>query len=207
MTQSQHIAGEASLSCSSLSPMALLLYPASAHSNLAFNGLAKAAMAFFQCCAGVLTCIALASLPASSCPCCRRFAGIVAKLAFEGPASAALAFAGVVLAFPPRSAGIIASIVLLLSLLALRRRCRPWRAGLCLHCAPLVVMFALSLSLPYVVSSPYPLSLMPVLHFLLSDALAAMHVPFAMMLSSERLTAAAAVLVTTIPQGTAGCAI
>ncbi len=128
MTQSRHVAGEAMLSRSSPSPMASSLYPASAHSDLAFDGLAKAAMAFFQRCAGVLACT-LASSPASSCPCCRRCAGVVAELAFEGPASAALAFAGVALAFRPHRADVIASIVLSLSLPALCRRCRPRRAG------------------------------------------------------------------------------
>jgi hypothetical protein len=130
MMQSRHVAGEASLLRSSASPVALSLYPSSTHSDLAFNGLAKAAMAFFQCCAGVFARIALASLPASSCPCCRRCTGIVAELAFEGPASAALAFAGIALVFHPHLAGIIASIVLLLSLPALRRHCHPWHAGI-----------------------------------------------------------------------------
>jgi hypothetical protein len=120
MTQLRHVAGEASLSRSSSSPVASLLYPASAHSNLAFNGLAKAAMVFFWHCAGVLARIALASLPASSCPCCWCCAGIVVKLAFEGPAGTALAFAGIALAFCPHCAGIIVSIVLLSSLPALR---------------------------------------------------------------------------------------
>ncbi len=96
-----------------LSPVALLLYPAFAHSDLAFDGLAKAAMAFFWRCAGVFTHIALASLPASSCPCCRRCTSVVAELAFEGPAGTALVFAGIALAFYPHCAGIITSIVLL----------------------------------------------------------------------------------------------
>jgi hypothetical protein len=47
MMQLQHVIGEASLSRSMLSPVALLLYLALAHSNLAFDGLAKATMAFF----------------------------------------------------------------------------------------------------------------------------------------------------------------
>jgi hypothetical protein len=102
-------------------PVASSLYPASAHSDSAFNGLAKAAMAFLQHCAGVLARIALTSLPASSCPCCRRCASVVAKLAFEGPAGGALAFAGIALAFCPHSAGVITSFVLL---------------SLCRHCAP-----------------------------------------------------------------------
>jgi hypothetical protein len=44
MMQSQHIAGEASLLRSSLLPVASLLYPVLAQGDLAFNGLAKAAM-------------------------------------------------------------------------------------------------------------------------------------------------------------------
>jgi hypothetical protein len=119
MTQSQHTVGEALLWCSMLLPVALLLYPALAHSNLAFNNLAKAAMAFYWRCAGVLARIALASLPASSCPCHWRCTSVVAKLAFEGPACAALAFAGVALVFCPHRAGVLASIVLLSLLLAL----------------------------------------------------------------------------------------
>jgi hypothetical protein len=129
MTQSRHVTGEASLSHSSLLPMASSLYPASAHSNLAFGGLAKAAMTFFLRCAGVLARIALASLPVSSCPCCRHCAGVVAKLAFKGPAGTVLVFAGVALVFCPHCAGIIASIVLLLLLPALRRPCHPWSVG------------------------------------------------------------------------------
>jgi hypothetical protein len=125
MTQLQHVAGEVSLLRSSLSPVASSLYLASAHSDFAFNGLAKAAMAFFWRCAGVLARIALASLPVSSCPRRRRCTSVVAELAFEGPAGTALAFAGVALAFRPYCAGVIASIVLLSSLPALRRRCCP----------------------------------------------------------------------------------
>jgi hypothetical protein len=78
---------------------------------------------------------------------------------------------------------------------------------LCPHCARLVVVFALPPSLPYVVSLLYPVSSTPVLRFLSPDALMAMHMPFAMTLSSESLTAAAAVLVMTIPQTTAGYAV
>ncbi len=58
---------------------------------------------FLWRCAGVLARIALALLPVSSCPRCWRCAGIVAKFAFEGPADAALAFAGVALASLPLS--------------------------------------------------------------------------------------------------------
>jgi hypothetical protein len=99
MMQSQHVASEASFSRSMSLPVALLLYPALAHSDLAFDGLAKAAMVVYWCCAGVLARIALVSLSASSCPCCRRCAGVVAELAFKGPASTALAFAGTALVF------------------------------------------------------------------------------------------------------------
>jgi hypothetical protein len=106
MTQLRHVAGEASLSRSSLSPVALSLSPASAHSDLAFNSLAKAAMAVFRHCAGVLARIALASLPASSCPRCRRCAGVVADLTFKGPVGTALAFASVALAFCPHCTGV-----------------------------------------------------------------------------------------------------
>jgi hypothetical protein len=69
MTQLQHVAGEASLLCSSLLPMASLLYLASAHGDLAFNGLAKAAMAFFG--------VALVSLPALHWHHCQRGAVFV----------------------------------------------------------------------------------------------------------------------------------
>jgi hypothetical protein len=143
MTQSRHVIGEALLWCSMLSPVALLLYPASAHSDLAFDGLAKAAMAFFWRCTGVLARIALASLPASSCPHCRHCASIVAKLAFEGLAGAALAFAGVALAFFLHCAGVISSIVLLSLLPALHQRHHPRHVG------PFaLVMLALLPSLP-----------------------------------------------------------
>jgi hypothetical protein len=78
---------------------------------------------------------------------------------------------------------------------------------LCPHPAPLVVAFTLPPSLPYVASLPYPVSSTPLIRFLSPDALATMHVPFATTSSLEHLMAAAAILVTTIPQATAGCAI
>jgi hypothetical protein len=71
-----------------------------------------------------------ASLPASSCPRCRHCASVVAELALEGPAGTALAFAGIALAFCPHCAGIIASIMLLSLLPALRRHCCPWHVGI-----------------------------------------------------------------------------
>ncbi len=55
------------------SPVASLLYPASAHSDLAFDGLAKAAMAFFG--------VALVSLPALHWYHCQRQAVLVAGIA------------------------------------------------------------------------------------------------------------------------------
>ena len=72
MTQSQHVTGEASLSRSTLSPVASLLYPASAYSNLAFDGQAKAAMAFFG--------IALVSLPTLHWRHCQHQAVLVADV-------------------------------------------------------------------------------------------------------------------------------
>ncbi len=76
----------------------------------------KGSNGLFWRCAGVLACIALASLPAWSCLCHRCCAGVVAKLAFESLASAVLVFAGVALAFCLHCAGVIACIVLLLLL-------------------------------------------------------------------------------------------
>jgi hypothetical protein len=215
MMQSQHVPGEALLSRSSSSPVTLSLYPALDHSNLAFDGLAKAAMAFFffsflsflalHWClcphhTGVIASIKLSSLPALRRRCCqvgpqrsgwysagvcRRCAGILPALRWRHcQHHAAVVVAGVALALLPLVHGHL----------------RP-------HRAPLVVAFALPPSLPYVASLPYPVSSMPVLRFLLPEALAAMHVPFARTLLSEHLTAAAAVLVTTIPQATAGCAV
>jgi hypothetical protein len=145
MMQLQHVVGKALLLRSTSSPMALLLYPASAHSDSAFNGLAKAAMAFFWRCAGVFASIALASLPASSCPCCQCCASLVAELAFKGPANAALAFAGITLVFCLHRAGIIASIVLSSLSPALH-----WR-----HCPCCVGAFAL-VALASLPLSPLP---------------------------------------------------
>jgi hypothetical protein len=126
MRQLQHVISEALLLHSTSSLVASSLYPALAYSDLAFDGLAKAAMAFFWCCAGVLARL----LPASSCPCCQCCTSVVAKLAFKGPArSAALAFACIALAFCPHCTGVIASIVLL-SLSPVLRRCHcPCRVG------------------------------------------------------------------------------
>jgi hypothetical protein len=58
---------------------------------------------FLWRCMGILACIALALLPALSCPCCWRCTGNVAEFAFKGPADTALAFAGVALASSPAS--------------------------------------------------------------------------------------------------------
>jgi hypothetical protein len=154
--------------------MASLLYLALVHGNFAFNSLAKAAMVFFWRCAGVLACIALVSLPASSCPCMMP---AYAESAFEGLASAALAFAGIVLAslsaLRQRHCQVCAVVAVTgIALASLPLACR----RLCPHCMPLVVAFTLPQSLPYVVSLPCPVSLTPVLCFLPPDALTAMHV-------------------------------
>ncbi len=138
MSQSRHVTGEASLLRSSLLPVASSMYLALAHSDLTFDSLAEAAMAFFWHCNGVLARIALASLPASSCPCCWRCTSIVAKLAFKGPACATLSSAGVALAFHPHCAGVIASIVLLSLLPALHQRHCP-------HCVGTFALVALAL--------------------------------------------------------------
>jgi hypothetical protein len=129
MTQMRHVAGEASLPCLLLLPVALSLYTALVHSNLAFNGLAEAAMAFslasrWHPClhhAGIIASIKLSLLPAlrRHCPrvCLRR----------SGRCSAGICW---------HCAGILACIVLV-SLPALR----------CHHCSRLcagvVALFAL----------------------------------------------------------------
>jgi hypothetical protein len=179
MTQLQHVAREALLLSSLSLPVALLLYPLLVYGNLAFNGLAEAAMVFFWHCAGVLAHIALASLPVSSCPCCQSCAGIVAELAFTGPDNVVLVFAGIALASSPtlcwghcqhRAVVVVAGVASASLPLA--------RGHLCSHCTPLAVVFTLLLSSQYLASLPYPVLLMPVLRLLSPDALAAMHTPF-----------------------------
>jgi hypothetical protein len=78
MMQPRHIAGEALLSRSLLLPVASLLYPALVHSNLAFDGLAKAAMAFFFL---SFFGIALVSLPALHWCHCQNQAVLVPGIA------------------------------------------------------------------------------------------------------------------------------
>ncbi len=73
MMQLRHVIGEAFLVRSTLLPVALSLYPASAHSDWAFNSLAKAAMAFFG--------VALVSLPALHWHHCQRQAVLVTGVA------------------------------------------------------------------------------------------------------------------------------
>jgi hypothetical protein len=194
--------------------MALLLYPLSAHSNLAFDGLAKAAMAFFflvslflalrwcPCphCTGIIASIKLSLLPAL-CRCCCR---VGPRRSGRYSAGICRSCAGVLPALRWHhcqhcAAVVVAGVAPALSSLAC--------GHLCPHCAPLVVAFALPPSLPFVASLPYPVLSMPILRFLLPDALTAMHVPFATTLLLECLTAAAAISVTTIPQATAGCAV
>jgi hypothetical protein len=79
MMQLRQVAGEASLLRLSLSPVASLLYPASAHSNLAFYGLAEAVMALFFFC--FFFGVALVSLPALHWRCCQHQAVFVAGIA------------------------------------------------------------------------------------------------------------------------------
>jgi hypothetical protein len=74
MMQLRHVVSEALLWCSTLSPVAFSLYPALAHRNLAFDGLAKAAMALFF---GV----ALVSLPPLHWHHCQRQAVLVTSIA------------------------------------------------------------------------------------------------------------------------------
>ncbi len=112
-----------------LLPMALLLYPALVNNDLAFDGLAKAAMAFF----GVL----LASSPALRWHHCQRQAVLVAGIAPVLLPSWPLMVRPMQrwrllgLCWHPclHRAGIIASIALLLSLLVLCWRHCPWCAG------------------------------------------------------------------------------
>jgi hypothetical protein len=79
----------------------------------------------------------------ASITCCWCCAGVVAKLAFKGPAGATLAFAGIALAIRLHSAGVIASFVLSSLLPALRRRHCPCHVG-----AFALVVLALLPSLP-----------------------------------------------------------
>jgi hypothetical protein len=83
MMQLRPVVGEVSLLHSTLSPVALLLYRESAHSDVGLERSGQGSNGFYQRCAGVPACIARASLPASSCPFCWCCAGIVAELAFE----------------------------------------------------------------------------------------------------------------------------
>jgi hypothetical protein len=113
MTQLQPVVGEVSLSRSTLSPMALLLYPESAHSDFCLkwsgqgsNGVLSA-LSRCPCshCIGIIASVKLFLLLALHHCCC--------QVALQGPAGAAQAFAGVALAFCPHPASVIASIVLL----------------------------------------------------------------------------------------------
>ncbi len=79
--QLQHVASKALLLRLLMLSMALLLYPAPLHHNLAFNGLAKAAMVFWGHCAGVLARLALMSLPALRWRHCQHHAVVVASIA------------------------------------------------------------------------------------------------------------------------------
>jgi hypothetical protein len=65
-------------------PVASLPYPALFHGDLAFDGLADAALASCRHCADVLARIVPASLPALRCCCCRHCIGVIA-LAAQAP--------------------------------------------------------------------------------------------------------------------------
>ncbi len=154
------------MSCSSLSSVASLLYPALAHSDLTFDGLAKAAMAFFQCCAGILARIALASLLASSCSRCRRCTASLPSW----PLKVRLVQRWHLPALHWRFARILPAS-LPASCCHRRRGVVPAssplvRERLCPQCAPLVVTFTFLPSLPYVVSSPYPIDYFPAQYYL-----------------------------------------
>ncbi len=113
MTQLQPVVGEVSLLRCMLSPVALLLYPESAHSDFCLQwsgqGSNGVLLALSRCpclhCTGVIASIKLLLLLALRRCCCR--------VALQGPAGAAQAFAGIALAFCPHPAGVIASIMLL----------------------------------------------------------------------------------------------
>ncbi len=113
MMQLQPVVGEVLLSRSMLSPVALSLYPESAHSDFGLRWSGQGsdgillALSRFPCphCTGVIASIKLFLLLALRRRCCR--------VALQGPAGAAQAFASVALAFCPHPAGVIASIVLL----------------------------------------------------------------------------------------------
>jgi hypothetical protein len=113
MTQLQPVVGEVLLSHSTLSPVALLLYPESAHSDFCLQRSGQGSngilLALSRCpclyCTGIIASVKLFSLLALRHHCC--------QVALQGLAGVAQAFAGVALAFCPHPAGVIASIVLL----------------------------------------------------------------------------------------------
>jgi hypothetical protein len=140
--QLRPIVSEVSLLRSTLSPVALLLYPESAHSDF---GLQRSG----QGSNGVL--LALRWCPCAHCTCiiasvklslllalCRR----CCQVGLQGPAGAAQVFAGIALAFCLHPAGVITSIVLLSMSPALcwHHCCVAWvllslsRQHLCPHC-------------------------------------------------------------------------
>jgi hypothetical protein len=113
MMQLGPVVGEVPLLRSTLSPVALSLYPESAHSDFCLRRSGQGSngilLALSRCpcshCTGVIASVKLFLLLALHRQCC--------QVALLGPAGAAQAFASVALAFCPHPAGVIASIVLL----------------------------------------------------------------------------------------------
>ncbi len=167
MTQSRHVAGEALLLCSLSSPLASSLYLASPTAIWPSTVWPRQQWRFFfsvlrwhSCphCTGIIASFKLSLLPALHRHRCRVglrrssrcSAGFCRHCAGVSPASrwrhcqhcAVVVVAGVVPASSPLAHG-----------------------HLCPDCAPLVMTFTLPPSLSNVASSPYPVSLTPVLHF------------------------------------------
>jgi hypothetical protein len=155
MMQLQPVVGKVLLSYSTLSPVALSLYPELAHSDFCLRRSGQGSngilLALSRCpcshCTGIIASVKLFLLLVLRRCCCR--------VALQGPAGAAQAFAGIALAFCPYPAGVIASIVLLSMSPALCRHHRlvAWallplsRRHLCPHCLCLASSIA-TLHLP-----------------------------------------------------------
>jgi hypothetical protein len=145
MTQLQPVVGEVSLLRSTLSPVALLLYPESAHSDFGLRQSGQGSngilLALSRCpcphCTGVIASVKLFLLLALCRRCCR--------VALQGPAGAAQAFAGVALAFCPHPTGVIASIVLSSMSLALCQHYRHVAGRFCSCCTGIFVLIAFAL--------------------------------------------------------------
>jgi hypothetical protein len=169
MTQLQHIAGEAFLLRSSLSPVALSLVTVPGvgpqqfglqRSGQGSNGIFLA-WHWRSCphCTGVIASIKLSLLPALCRHCCR------VGLQRSGRCSAGVCrrCTGILPALRwhhCQHCAVVIDASVVPALLPLARGC------LCPHCVPLVVMFPLTPSSPYLASLPYPVSSTPILCFL-----------------------------------------